>query len=67
MASSDDDTGQNSNVNSGSPGLLGWSSPGTGYLKRDGGGGELKKRLLRNVISGAIGKWNGAVPPILLA
>jgi hypothetical protein len=39
--------GRNSNVNSGSRGLLGWSSPGTGYFRRDRGGGELKNRLLK--------------------
>ena len=56
---------QNSNLNSGSRGLLARSSPGIGYFEQDGGGTELKNRLLRNVISGAFGKLNGARPPML--
>ncbi len=60
-------TRQNSNANSGSRGLLGRSSPGVGYFEDDGDGAEAKNRLCRNVISGALGKLKGAMPPMLLA
>jgi len=48
--------GENLKVKAGTSERFGRSSQATGYSSRDGEGIELKKRLLRKVISGVIGK-----------